>query len=186
MRWKTTLLVVAIGCGSNEPAAPPEPEPEPEKPLLVQMREGQGDPSAGDAFARAHGFVKPTPAERPQGTVKVGEPPEGMSQGIAARVVRYVPQIRTCYLRRLADKPDLAGSVTLAWIISGQRATAARVTADTTGDEGLSDCIVDRMAQWSFPGSEQIVVDGWSFELTTSTKAPEDPAPAEEPAADGG
>lgn len=90
----------------------------------------------------------------------------GLSREVVRRVVRrHVVQVRGCYDAQLGHAPDLAGRVTVRWVIGVDGAvsdaalessTLASAIADDGGASALAvgTCIVETVGTWSFPAPE--------------------------------
>lgn len=66
-------------------------------------------------------------------------------------VEKYFGQLTYCYETRLKGNPDLGGRVEVEWNVTGGRVTSAYVFANTTGDQELGECIVNKIERWRFP-----------------------------------
>lgn len=98
----------------------------------------------------------------------VSAPAAGLRAMISTEYIRsvvraHLPEIRACYDRGLATRPDLAGRVTLRFTIApdGHVPTAV-VTSSTLGEPAVEACIVDQVLHFVFPplgGGETISVN---------------------------
>lgn len=71
---------------------------------------------------------------------------------IEATIAKYLSEIRACYEEGLRRKPDLTGTVTVAFEINGMgRLNHARVKSSTLGDPSVEACMTGRMMDWQFP-----------------------------------
>jgi TonB family protein len=69
------------------------------------------------------------------------------------RIVRlHINEVRYCYERELARKPDLAGRLVIDFTIaaSGQ-VGAAMVQSSTVGNAGVERCTIEAVRRWEFP-----------------------------------
>lgn len=74
---------------------------------------------------------------------------------IAKVVRRHQNEIRFCYESELQKSPDLAGKVTMRWVISPSGAVAMSEVAETTlNDAAVERCMTDRIRRWVFPVPE--------------------------------
>jgi TonB family protein len=66
---------------------------------------------------------------------------------------RNIQQIRYCYEKELQVKPDLAGKVSVRFVIapSGDVQGAKVVDGSTLNEANLSECITVRVRSWKFP-----------------------------------
>ena len=94
----------------------------------------------------------------------------GFARPVIQRVVRRQNrQLRACYESRLAERPDLAGRVSVRWTIAiGGEVTQAEVVSSTLNDEEAERCVVCTVQRMRFPesgtGGEVIVTYPFSFE----------------------
>ena len=99
-----------------------------------------------------------TPPPRPTpGFTELPVVVEGpLDKDIVRRIVRQARnQLRYCYERSLQKNPNLAGKVTLEFIISPAGAVAAsKIGASTLGDAETEACIAGRAKTWTFPKAE--------------------------------
>ena len=92
-----------------------------------------------------------------------------LSKEVVRRIVqRHINEVRFCYELALNTRPQLAGAVTVKWIISpvGSVQTAA-VSASSVGDAQVERCIANAVRRWSFPAPEGggVVVVTYPFTL---------------------
>ncbi len=81
--------------------------------------------------------------------VAEGKPTEAALSALKARLERaYASRLRVCHERRLAAKPDVAGTLSLLLEI-GKDGHVAAATAKGL-DEELAACIQESAAQWTF------------------------------------
>ncbi|MES2642770.1 MAG: AgmX/PglI C-terminal domain-containing protein [Myxococcota bacterium] len=67
-------------------------------------------------------------------------------------IKRALPQIRYCYQRELFKHPDLAGEVTVKFIIAADGTVSSAVTKRSTlGNEAVETCINGRFLRFQFP-----------------------------------
>ncbi len=93
-----------------------------------------------------------------------------LSKEVIRRIVhRHINEVKFCYERQLAKRPDLAGRVSVKFIISGTGAVQmAAVANSTVGDPMVENCIVQAVRRWTFPQPEGggIVIVTYPFMLT--------------------
>ncbi|MGC6513799.1 MAG: AgmX/PglI C-terminal domain-containing protein [Myxococcota bacterium] len=97
----------------------------------------------------------PGPAvSAPEGKVSYSEPEfdGGESSGVNKVVRRYRGQLKHCYDQALKAKPDLAGRVVIAWSIISEAAADVFIEQNTTGDEAMGRCMVNKVKRWKFAG----------------------------------
>jgi hypothetical protein len=104
---------------------------------------------------------------------------EGIAKGIIGsldkedirRVIRgNEGQVRGCYERALTGNPDLAGRVTIQFIILGDGSVeASRLDSSTLGSPSAEVCVAEAACGWRFPktnGGGRVIVT-YPFNLTT-------------------
>jgi TonB family protein len=93
-----------------------------------------------------------------------------LSKEVIRRIVhRHINEVKFCYERQLAKRPDLSGRVAVKFIISGTGAVQmAAVASSTLGDPGVENCIAQAVRRWTFPQPEGggIVIVTYPFQLT--------------------
>jgi len=93
-----------------------------------------------------------------------------LSKEVIRRIVhRHINEVKFCYERQLATRPDLSGRVSVKFIISGTGAVQmAAVESSTLGDPSVENCIASAVRRWTFPQPEGggIVIVTYPFQLT--------------------
>lgn len=76
-----------------------------------------------------------------------------LSADVIRRVVsRRVGEVRHCYEQGLVSQPDLAGRVTMRWMISGSGAVSSSVVGSSSlGNQRVEQCMSRAVRRWSFP-----------------------------------
>lgn len=79
-----------------------------------------------------------------------------LSKEIIQRVVRkHVKEVQYCYEKELAKKPDLAGRVSVQFVISPTgNVQTAKVASSTMNDSTVEECVVKAVKKWAFPAPE--------------------------------
>ena len=92
------------------------------------------------------------PVLRPGPIESVGS----LSKEVIRRVIRrHLNEVRYCYERQLGAQPDLAGRVTVSFIIAPTGAVqSSGVRSSTLGNAGVDNCIARAARRWSFPQPE--------------------------------
>ncbi len=94
-----------------------------------------------------------------------------LSKEVIRRIVhRHINEVKFCYERQLAKRPDLSGRVSVKFIISGTGAVQmAAVASSTVGDPQVENCIAQAVRRWTFPQPEGggIVIVTYPFMLTS-------------------
>jgi TonB family protein len=93
-----------------------------------------------------------------------------LSKEVIRRIVhRHINEVKFCYEKQLAQRPDLAGRVAIKFIISGTGAVQmAAVASSTLGNAQVENCIAQAVRRWTFPQPEGggIVIVTYPFQLT--------------------
>lgn len=72
-------------------------------------------------------------------------------QAVAGVFARRKGAIKACYEKELRRNPDLKGRITLRFTIgTSGRITNISVSQNTTGDDAIASCIIDRVQSWKF------------------------------------
>ncbi len=92
-----------------------------------------------------------------------------LSKEVIRRVVhRHLNEVKYCYERELAAHPDLAGRVSIKFVINGTGGVQGAVAADSTlGSPAIDSCIAQAVLRWSFPEPEGggVVIVTYPFQL---------------------
>ena len=109
-----------------------------------------GGPTVRDTGARVHG---------------------SLSKDAIRRVVhRHLNEVKFCYERELASRPDLTGRVSVQFIINGMGAVQTAVAKESTlGSAALDICIAMAVRRWTFPQPDGggVVIVTYPFQLET-------------------
>ena len=65
-------------------------------------------------------------------------------------MARYVGQLKYCYELELREDPTVAGGVEVGWTVTAGKVSAATELTNTTGNPGLSSCVVNKIKRWQF------------------------------------
>ena len=92
-----------------------------------------------------------------------------LSKEVIRRIVhRHINEVKFCYERELAQRPDLAGRVSIKFIIMGTGAVQMAAVAESTiGNPNVENCIAGAVRRWTFPQPEGggIVIVTYPFQL---------------------
>jgi TonB family protein len=67
-------------------------------------------------------------------------------------VKKHLPEVKACYERELAEKPELEGRVVVRFTIGGEgRVVAAVLETSTLGTPRAENCMVAAVRGWEFP-----------------------------------
>jgi pSer/pThr/pTyr-binding forkhead associated (FHA) protein len=74
---------------------------------------------------------------------------------IRRTIRRHINEVRFCYEQQLSSRPDLAGRVTVSFIISQTGAVASSaVQSSTLGNATVESCISTAVHRWTFPAPD--------------------------------
>lgn len=95
-----------------------------------------------------------------------------LSREVIRRVIRrHINEVRFCYEQELGNRPDLAGRVTVAFIISPTGSVSSANVANTTlSNARVESCITTAVRRWTFPAPDGggIVGVNYPFVLESS------------------
>jgi TonB family protein len=79
-----------------------------------------------------------------------------LSREVIRRVIRrHINEVRFCYEQELAQRPDLAGRVTVSFIISATGAVQTASVANTTlNNARVEGCVAQAVRRWTFPAPD--------------------------------
>ncbi|MBN8614177.1 MAG: AgmX/PglI C-terminal domain-containing protein, partial [Deltaproteobacteria bacterium] len=79
-----------------------------------------------------------------------------LSREVIRRVIRrHINEVRFCYEQELAQRPDLAGRVTVSFIISATGAVQTASVANTTlNNARVETCVAGAVRRWTFPAPD--------------------------------
>ncbi len=114
--------------------------------------------------ARAvHDPYAPVPYTSPQVLVRANQMKVvgGLDRPIIQRIVRaHINELRYCYQRALQHKPNLAGRMTVEFVINLRgNVPVARVGASTLGAPDVEQCVAAAVRRWIFPWKGDATVE---------------------------
>jgi pSer/pThr/pTyr-binding forkhead associated (FHA) protein len=79
-----------------------------------------------------------------------------LSREVIRRVIRrHINEVRFCYEQELGQRPDLAGRVTVSFIISATGAVQTATVSNTTlSNPRVESCISQAVRRWTFPAPD--------------------------------
>jgi hypothetical protein len=103
-----------------------------------------------------------------------------LSREVIRRVIRrHINEIRFCYEQELAQHPDLAGRVTISFIISATGGVQTSSVMNTTlSNARVEGCIVQAVRRWTFPAPDGGGVVGVNYPFVLDSTGGEDDAPS--------
>ena len=79
---------------------------------------------------------------------------------IDKEVRRHRAQMQFCYQKQLTRSPNLAGKVSLQWVIAMDGSVIRpKVKSSSLGNDDVESCLVRALANWKFPKPEGGVVE---------------------------
>lgn len=89
------------------------------------------------------------------------------------RVIRqHLNEVRFCYEKGLADRPDLEGRVQVGFVIKSDGSVGgAKIKDSSLGDKGVEQCIAKAVERWAFPAPEGcgLVIVSYPFNLVPAS-----------------
>ncbi|MCK9460524.1 MAG: AgmX/PglI C-terminal domain-containing protein [Proteobacteria bacterium] len=133
-------------------------------------RDGHGPSKRyGDIGDPRDGVRKPGNPVRPINTGAVVK--GSLSKETIRRVVhRHLNEVKFCYERELASRPDVTGRVSVQFVIDGMGAVQTAVAKESTlGSAALDACIALAVRRWTFPQPDGggVVIVTYPFQLET-------------------
>ncbi|MDD5306880.1 MAG: AgmX/PglI C-terminal domain-containing protein [Deltaproteobacteria bacterium] len=130
---------------------------------------GHGAGQGGSGYGRGAGGLGGRRGGVPQIRSGAAMVQGSLSKEVIRRIVhRHINEVKFCYERVLASRPDLAGRVSIKFIISGSGAVQMAAVAESTiGEPGVENCIAQAVRRWVFPQPEGggIVIVTYPFQL---------------------
>ena len=153
-----------------------------------------GGGASGSGYGRGAGGLRGRSQRVPSIRPGVAQVRGSLSAEVIRRVVRsHMNEVKFCYEQQLAANPDLAGRVTVQFVISPSGTVqSSALGASTLGNPTAEQCIVRSVRRWAFPAPEGggIVVVTFPFMLSASMGEefvpPPPPPPDEELLSDSG
>ncbi|MFO8071165.1 MAG: AgmX/PglI C-terminal domain-containing protein [Polyangia bacterium] len=94
-----------------------------------------------------------------------------LSKKTIRRIVhRHMNEVKFCYQRALASRPELEGRIAVKFVISGKGTVqAAAVSRSTVGNAAMESCVVNAARRWTFPQPEDggVVIVTYPFGFRT-------------------
>ncbi len=126
----------------------------------------------GSGYGRGAGGFSGRQALVPQIRAGTADVHGSLSKEVIRRVIRrHINEVRFCYEQELNQRPDLAGRVTISFIISPTGAVqSSTVAATTLSNQRVETCIAQAVRRWTFPSPEGggIVVVNYPFMLDST------------------
>jgi TonB family protein len=121
----------------------------------VSLVGGGKDGAAGTGYAGT-GKGGPGVAGQGNGMLSVAsnaiQMDEGLTKDEVGKVIRqHLAEVRYCYESAMLRTPHLEGKLVAAFLIGREGSVTQSSTKETSGDEGLDRCILDRLGKWQFP-----------------------------------
>lgn len=89
----------------------------------------------------------------------------GDAGSLRSVVKRYMGRIKACYESELRSNPDLAGKISVSWIVGADgRTSDVSIAENTMGNAAVASCITKVIGGITFPGAEEeIEVQAYPF-----------------------
>lgn len=137
----------AAQSAANQSAAAPASSPAAPRPPAVSTKRGAADPLAGPSPSLA-----PTPPPVPQGSTSG----QLLAAQISSAMRQNIRHFQGCYEKAVANKPNLAGKVILAFSVQpGGQVKDASVASSTLDDAQANACFLTTIRSVAFPASEK-------------------------------
>lgn len=78
------------------------------------------------------------------------ESPNMAGEGMRRIVRPHLTEVRACYSGRLKEKPDLTGTLIVAWNL-GEKGEVTSVRAEQPFDYIVDNCVMNKLKTWKFP-----------------------------------
>lgn len=94
-----------------------------------------------------------------------------LSHEVIRRTIRrHINEVRFCYERELAQRPDLAGRVTVSFIIGSTGSVTTATTTNTTLQNArVEGCLAQAVRRWTFPAPDGGGVVGVNYPFVFDT-----------------
>ncbi|MCU0664503.1 MAG: AgmX/PglI C-terminal domain-containing protein [Myxococcota bacterium] len=115
-----------------------------------------GGGGSGSGYGRGAGGLGGRRGSAPQIRSGAAMVKGSLSKEVIRRIVqRHINEVKFCYEKELAKRPDLAGRVAIKFIISGTGAVQTSAVAESTiGNPAVENCIAQAVQRWTFPQPE--------------------------------
>jgi len=136
-----------------------------------------GGGGSGSGYGRGAGGLRGRGSKVPTIRPGAAEVRGSLSKEVIRRVVRsHMNEIKFCYEQQLAQRPDLAGRVSVQFIISPSGAVqSSSMAGSTLSNSAAEQCMVRAVRRWAFPAPEGggIVVVTYPFMLQSANEGAE-------------
>jgi len=136
-----------------------------------------GGGGSGSGYGRGAGGLRGRGSRVPTIRPGAAEVRGSLSKEVIRRVVRsHMNEIKFCYEQQLAQRPDLAGRVSVQFIISPSGAVqSSSMAGSTLANATAEQCMVRSVRRWAFPAPEGggIVVVTYPFMLQSANEGAE-------------
>ncbi|HUT78727.1 MAG TPA: AgmX/PglI C-terminal domain-containing protein, partial [Polyangia bacterium] len=86
-------------------------------------------------------------------------------------VQRHMNEMKFCYERALAGRPDLEGRISVKFVITGSGGVQTAVIENSSvGNAAMEQCVVGAVRRWTFPKPADggVVIVSYPFAFTSS------------------
>ncbi|MBI2897969.1 MAG: TonB family protein [Deltaproteobacteria bacterium] len=142
----------------------------------------------GAGYGRGAGGLRGRASSVPSIRTGAAEVRGSLSKEVIRRVIRsHLNEIRFCYEHGAIGRPDLAGRVSVQFVISPSGAvTSSTISSSTIGASAVEDCVSRAVRRWTFPapagGGVVVVSYPFMFQMANEgvAQAAADPPPPRE------
>ena len=125
--------------------------------VIGTLGHGAGrDGTGGSGYGAGAGGFRGRASRVPSCGCGDAEARGGLSRESVRRVIRqHLNEVRFCYEQGLAERPDLAGRVTVTFLVAptGTVSTSS-VTSSTIEDRRVDQCVATAVRRWTFPSAD--------------------------------
>lgn len=159
LRGMLVALILAAGCGKNEPPPsaeePEELQPTAETPPAQTVAETPPESPEASVPSAAHGAVL---ASKDLGMAVSGQgagSPGRSLEVLERQVLTLLPELRDAYENERAKDPSLMGSLDVSMTIEPNGAVSdMRFPVKRVSSERLTSAVFDQMRAWTFPPAD--------------------------------
>jgi TonB family protein len=153
--------------------------------LGAQGTIGHGGGGGGSGYGRGVGGLGTKKGKAPK--VKTGSAlvHGALSKEIIRRVIRrHLNEVKYCYEKQLPQAPDMAGVVSVKFIINGTgNVQNSAVSNSSLGSAPVEQCVAQAVRRWTFPAPDGggIVIVTYPFSFDPGDGPPPKPVPVPAP-----
>jgi outer membrane biosynthesis protein TonB len=127
---------------------------------------------SGSGYGRGAGRLGGRHAHAPDVVPGTAQVRGALDKEIIRRIIRrHINEVKFCYEKELAKKPDLYGRVMIQFTISGTGAVVSSIVQSSTmNNSSVEQCIAGAVHRWEFPKPQGggVVIVSYPFVLKAS------------------